>query len=63
MSDNDKPWECWIAYYHDYSGVAVFETEIEALGYAVENSMQVAQYFNGDDHPTEPGRPDARGRP
>jgi hypothetical protein len=31
----------WVAYYYDRSGVAVFETEIEALRYALANSMQV----------------------
>jgi hypothetical protein len=31
----------WLAYYADWSGVAVFATEIEALRYAVGRSMQV----------------------
>jgi len=31
----------WIAYHMDWSGFAIFETEIEALRYAVEHSMQV----------------------
>lgn len=31
----------WLAYYSDYSGFAVFATEIEALRYAVDRSMQV----------------------
>lgn len=32
---------CWVAYYSDWSGVAVFPTEIEALRYAVSRSMLV----------------------
>lgn len=32
----------WIARHSDWSGIAVFATEIEALRYAVDHSMQVA---------------------
>lgn len=32
---------CWLAYYGDRSGVAVFGDELEALRYAVERSMSV----------------------
>lgn len=35
---------CWIAYYSDWSGIAVFGTEIEALRHAVEHSM-IVQFF------------------
>lgn len=31
----------WIAYYHDWSGFGLFETELDALRHAVANSMQV----------------------
>lgn len=31
----------WLAYYRDWSAFAIFETEIEALRYAVEHTMQV----------------------
>lgn len=31
----------WIAYYHDRSTIVVFDTELKALRYAVENSMAV----------------------
>jgi hypothetical protein len=33
----------WIAYHVDWSGFAVFETEIEALRHAVDNMMHVKQ--------------------
>jgi hypothetical protein len=32
----------WLAYYTDWSGLAVFATEIEALRYAVDHTMSVA---------------------
>ena len=38
----------WLAYYHDFSGLAVFLTEIEALRHAVENSMHVKFITWGD---------------
>ena len=31
----------WMAYHTDWSGFALFATEIEALRYAVAHSMQV----------------------
>lgn len=40
---------CWAAYYSDRSGVAIFATEIEALRYAVTNSMQVCFWEFGQD--------------
>ena len=44
MSSHDLERETgwyWLAYYADWSGLAVFETEIDALRYAVDRSMQV----------------------
>ena len=32
---------CWMAYYGDWSGFAVFAKEIDALRHAVEGSMNV----------------------
>jgi hypothetical protein len=31
----------WLAYYSDYSGIAVFPTELEALKHAQSNGMNV----------------------
>lgn len=31
----------WVVYYFDFSGFGIFETEIEALRHAVDNSMNV----------------------
>jgi hypothetical protein len=45
----------WVAYYHDGSGFVVFSTEIEALRYALANSMTVRYARFGD--------PDWRTRP
>lgn len=39
----------WFAYYYDHSGAAVFETEIEALRYALANGMQVKRVPFGVD--------------
>lgn len=33
----------WIAYYSDWSGFAVFDSEIKCLRYAVENHMEAAE--------------------
>lgn len=33
----------WMAYYHDRSRVALFDTEIDALRHAVDNGMQVIE--------------------
>jgi len=38
----------WLAYYPDWSGIAAFPTEIEALRYAVSTSMQVEFRVWGD---------------
>jgi len=35
-----EPAGVWFVYYLDYSGFAVFPTEIEALRYAVRHSME-----------------------
>lgn len=43
------PFGVWIAYYQDRSGLAIFESEIEALRRAVEHSMQVAYVKYGAD--------------
>lgn len=32
---------CWVAYYVDWSGMAVFNSELKAMRYAVEKSMRV----------------------
>lgn len=39
----------WVAYYYDHSGVAVFDSEIEALRYALARSMQVKRVPFGVD--------------
>jgi hypothetical protein len=39
----------WLAYDADWSGLAVFDSEIEALRYAVSHSMLVAQVELGRD--------------
>lgn len=39
----------WIARYPDCSGLAAFATEIEALRYAVEHSMEVVHVPWGED--------------
>lgn len=39
----------WLAYYTDQSGMAIFGTEVEALRYAVERSMQVIFWQYGTD--------------
>jgi hypothetical protein len=43
------PGGVWLAYYSDWSGMAVFATEIEALRYAVEKSMIVSPVVYGVD--------------
>lgn len=40
MSD-EQPRGFWLAYYSDWSGIAAFPTEIEALRHAVDKSMTV----------------------
>lgn len=44
---NTEQWSVWVAYYTDYSGIAVFETEIEALRFAVGKGMQVERFTSG----------------
>ncbi len=39
----------WFVYYHDLSGFAVFDDEIKALRYAVENGMQCKEMQYGED--------------
>lgn len=41
------PFEVWIAYHTDYSDAVIFEKEIDALRYAVDNSMKVKKVSNG----------------
>lgn len=36
-----RPTGVWVAYHADWSAVVLFATEVKALRYAVENSMQV----------------------
>lgn len=31
----------WVTYYNDWSGIAIFENEIDALRFAVANHMDV----------------------
>lgn len=46
---------CWVAYYSDRSGIAMFPTEIEALRVAVDRQMECkfvewgADPFDGSD--------------
>lgn len=39
----------WVVYYDDFSGFAVFSSEIAALRYAVSRTMQIAQVAFGED--------------
>lgn len=39
----------WLAYFHDRSGLAVFDEEVEALRYAVSNTMSVLFWRYGAD--------------
>lgn len=39
----------WMAYFADYSGMAVFGAEIDALRYAVENGMKVCPVKDGEE--------------
>lgn len=39
----------WLAYYQDWSGFAVFSTELLALRYAVEKTMAVTELPFGVD--------------
>lgn len=36
---------CWVVYYSDWSGIAVFDTEIDALRHVNENDGMKAEYF------------------
>lgn len=50
QSKTDKRTEgCYIAYNDDWSGMAVFSSEVQALRYAVERSMKVARVPFGVD--------------
>lgn len=40
---------CWATYYPDRSGMAIFASEVDALRYAVGNSMQVFFWAYGLD--------------
>lgn len=50
----------WLAYHSDFSGMAVFESEIEALRYAVKRSMDVVGCRYGKE--LTPGMKIERGR-
>lgn len=39
---------CWMAYYTDWSGIAVFDNEIDCLRHAVANHMEVIELSAGD---------------
>ena len=43
-----KPTICWLAYYSDWSGMAVFDNELDALRHAVGSSMEVIVLHAGD---------------
>jgi hypothetical protein len=45
----NEPWGVWLAFYRDWSGLAVFATEVEALRYAVGKGMAVAFAKFGED--------------
>lgn len=45
-SDEDEG--CWMAYHGDFSGVAIFPAEIDALRHAVANAMSVQHVTWGD---------------
>ncbi len=38
---SELPGGCWLAYYHDWSAMAVFDQEIDALRYALDKTMAV----------------------
>lgn len=38
---------CWMAYYNDFSDMAVYDNEIDALRYAVNNHMEVIELRPG----------------
>lgn len=46
---NDAENGCWLAYHGDFSGLAVFSEEVDALRYAVENSMKVSYVLWGEE--------------
>jgi hypothetical protein len=46
---SEQPDQLWVAYYHDWSGFAVFDREILALRHAVERNMAVKQIAYGED--------------
>lgn len=53
----------WLAYYVDRSGMAIFGSEVEALRYAVEESMQVRFWpFGTGFNRVIDGPPGQRGR-
>lgn len=35
---------CWVASYYDGSGYAIFPTEVEALRYALEHTMNTVKF-------------------
>lgn len=47
--DAVPPGGVWLAYYRDWSGMAVFRTELDALRYAVEKGMAVTPLLFGVD--------------
>ena len=44
MSDPTSSGGCWIVRYSDWSGIAVFATELEALRYANDNGVMQAEF-------------------
>lgn len=43
----ERPPSFWFAYYYDFSEFAIFESELPALRYAVQNNMQVRMVGEG----------------
>lgn len=38
----------FFCYHSDFSGIAIFDNELDALRYAVKHSMECKQVINGD---------------
>lgn len=46
--ESEVPTVCWMAYYTDWSGIAVFDNEIDCLRHAVTHHMEVIELAAGD---------------
>lgn len=49
MNMNEQTPTFWVTYYSDFSGIAIFETEVSALRYAVGRGMFVHAVAEGID--------------